>query len=292
LTPGAYLLVIVSAVTHAYWNFLLKRSRSGQIVVELSKIVEAFMLAPFLIAGYASPRVRLADTWILPLVGSALVLINYLALAAAYRRGELSVVYPISRGGVLVFLPPLAFVSLGERLTVLGWTALALIVLGIAMLQVPSFTKLALTKFWGQLRASATVYALVAAFIAACYTVWDKRAIQVLTPLTYFAAYTVILGVAYAVTLPLATRTRMLSNVWREEWGIITAVAVLNSGSYLLALAALQTGQASYVIALRQLSIAVGAMLGCRLLGEAFPPPRRLGVVLIVCGCVLLGLTR
>jgi uncharacterized membrane protein len=292
LTPGPYLLVIFSAVTHAYWNFLLKRSRNGQIVVGLSKIVEALMLAPFLILGYAAAPVRLADTWMLPFVGAVLVLINYVALAAAYRRGELSVVYPISRGGMLVFLPPLAFISLGERLTVLGWTALVLIVIGIAMLQIPSFTRIALMKFGGQLRASATTYSLVAAFVAACYTVWDKSAIQVLSPLTYFSAYTVILGIAYAVVLPLSTQSLTLDEVWKTEWKIITQVAVLNSGSYLLALAALKTGQASYVIALRQLSIAVGAMLGWRLLGEAFPQPRRAGVVLIVCGCVLLGLTR
>ena len=67
---------------------------------------------------------------------------------------------------------------------------------------------------------------------------------------------------------------------------------MLNIGSYLLALVALQTGQASYVIALRQLSIAVAAILGWRLLGESFPEPRRVGLGLVVLGCVLLGLTR
>ena len=98
------------------------------------------MLAPFLVIGYTASSVRLADTWILPFVGAILVLINYVALAAAYRRAELSVVYPISRGGMLLFLPPLAFLAIGERLSTLGWTALTLIVAGIAMLQIPSFS--------------------------------------------------------------------------------------------------------------------------------------------------------
>ena len=292
MTPSTYLLVVLSAVTHAYWNFLLKRSRNGQIVVGLSKLVEAMMLAPFLVSGYAASPVRLADTWILPIVGAILVLINYVALAAAYRRAELSVVYPISRGGMLLFLPPLAFLTIGERLSVLGWTALTLIVAGIAMLQIPSFSVATLVKFGDQIHPSATAYALLAAFVAACYTVWDKRAIQVLSPLTYFAAYTVILGIVYALVLALMTRAQSLSKVWRGEWKIITQVAVLNIGSYLLALVALQTGQASYVIALRQLSIAVGAILGWRLLGESFPQPRRAAVGFVVLGCVLLGLTR
>ncbi len=92
-----------------------------------------------------------------------------------------------------------------------------------------------------------------------------------LSPLTYFAAYTVILGIVYVFVLPLMTGAQTPSKAWRGEWKIITQVAVLNTGSYLLALMALQTGQASYVIALRQLSIAVAAILGWRLLGESFP---------------------
>ena len=213
MTPSTYLLVVLSAITHAYWNFLLKRSRNGQIVVGLSKLVEAVVLAPFLVIGYAATSVRLADTWILPFVGAILVLINYVALAAAYRRAELSVVYPISRGGMLLFLPPLAFLAIGERLSALGWTALTLIVTGIAMLQIPSLSLVTLRNFGGQIHPSATAYALLAAFVAACYTVWDKSAMQVLSPLTYFAAYTVILGIVYAFVLPVMTGAQTLSEV-------------------------------------------------------------------------------
>ena len=60
-----------------------------------------------------------------------------------------------------------------------------------------------------------------------------------------------------------------LQIVWHSDWKAITQVGALNSGSYLLTLVALPAGHASYVIAIRQLSIAVGALLGWRLLGES-----------------------
>ena len=60
----------------------------------------------------------------------------------------------------------------------------------------------------------------------------------------------------------------------------------------MLTLIALRTGQASYVIALRQLSIAIGAILGWKLLGEGAAPKRQLGVAMVVVGCVLLALAR
>lgn len=257
-------------------------------MVGLSKVFEAIVLAPLLIAS-AMPE-KLAAEWRWPVVGAGLVLLNYVLLAAAYRRGDLSIVYPISRGGMLVFLPPLAYLTIGERLTAAGWIALAWIAGGICVLQLPGFRKTDVLGFASHARGPASVFALLAASIAACYTVWDKRAIQVLSPLVYFAAYTVILGIAYAAVLPVFVRPVVMKETWRTHRTTVVWVGLLNSGSYLLTLAALQTSEASYVIALRQLSIAGGALLGWRFLGEPFPTPRRAGVALVIAGCILLAL--
>jgi uncharacterized membrane protein len=141
-------------------------------------------------------------------------------------------------------------------------------------------------------RGSATAYALLAAFVAAGYTIWDKRAVQVLSPILYFAAYTVIVGIAYGLLVYRASGAAGIRDAWRRHRTTIVLVALLNSGSYLLALAALQSGKASYVIALRQLSIAGGALLGWWLLNEPIPGWRRAGILLVVSGCVLLGLAK
>src|SRR5687767_9056767 len=109
MTLDAYVLVVLSAAAHAWWNFLLKRSGGTQAVVGTSKVVEALLLGSLLLAGIAGDVGRAFDAWALPAVGAALVLVNYLFLTAAYREGDLSLVYPISRGAVLLFLPPLAF---------------------------------------------------------------------------------------------------------------------------------------------------------------------------------------
>jgi uncharacterized membrane protein len=138
----------------------------------------------------------------------------------------------------------------------------------------------------------ASALAVAAAAVAAGYTIWDKRAVQTLTPLGYFAAYTVIVGIAYAAYLLRATAPSEIRATWRGHRGAIVQVAALNSASYLLALIALQTGKASYVIALRQLSIAAGALLGWALLGESLPFPRRFGIGLVVAGAVLLALAN
>ena len=281
MSAGAYVLVILSAAAHAYWNFLLKRSGGSQEVVGLSKVAEAVLMGGLLIAGIGTDPGQLPGAWLLPVVGAALVLLNYILLTMAYRHGELSLVYPVSRGAMLVFLPPLAFLTLGERLDATGWIAIALIVAGIGVMQGRALP-----------RGPAMIYALLAALVAAGYTAWDKRAVQLLPPLTYFAAYTVLVGMAYAAVLQQSSSAGAAAAVWRDARPTIVLVALLNSGSYLLALFALQDGKASYVIALRQLSIAGGALLGGWLLHETIPPRRQAGIALVVAGCALLALAR
>ena len=71
-----------------------------------------------------------AQLWPLAVVGAALTLTNYVLLAKAYEHADLSFVYPISRGGVLIFVPILGFFVFGERLNARGYIAVGLILLG------------------------------------------------------------------------------------------------------------------------------------------------------------------
>src|SRR5262245_19772938 len=134
----AALLVVLSATTHAYWNFLLKRSGGTQLFVGLSKVGEVVMFAPFFLALVAPKVAQLDGLLSLAVVGAAFVLVNYVCLAWAYSHGDLSFVYPLARGSILLFLPFLAFVTVGERVSAVGAFALGLIVCGIVALQLPS----------------------------------------------------------------------------------------------------------------------------------------------------------
>src|SRR4051812_7237793 len=116
----AYAVVALSTVTHATWNFLVKRAGGGHTLVALSKVAEMILFAPlfFLLAWPSASFDR--GSWLLVVVGAVLVLANYGALARAYAAGELSVVYPVSRAGVLLFLPALGYLAFGEHISRVG----------------------------------------------------------------------------------------------------------------------------------------------------------------------------
>jgi len=292
MTFTAALLVILSATTHAYWNFLLKRSGGTQLFVGLSKVGEVVMFAPFFLALVAPKMARFDGLFMLAAVGAVFVLVNYVCLAWAYRHGDLSFVYPLARGSILLFLPFLAFVTVGERVSAMGAFALSLIVCGIVALQLPSLEWGALSSLGQRLRTPATTFALLAAFAAACYTLWDKHAVQRVPAFAYIYLYTAITAIAYGAFIWRRYPRTEVAAQWRVHRWPILQVGFLNITSYLLVLVALRTGTSSYVIGLRQLSIACGVLLGWGLLREQVSVPKRVGVALIVVGCLVVGVAR
>jgi len=286
-----YFLVLVAAVLHAYWNYLLKRAGGGQLFVGLSKVAEVALFAPV----FATVGVREATShglllWPLAVVGAALTLSNYVLLAKAYERADLSFVYPISRGAVLIFVPVLGFLVFRERLNARGYTAVAAILSGIVVMQIQSRRRGSGDS--KPIGGAAVALSILAAVAAAGYTIWDKRAVRMISPFTYFYTYTALVGAAYGTYLVRAYGGEAIRDEWRRNGSAILQVGALNTITYVLVLFALRDGVSSYVVAVRQLSVAFGALLGWRLLGERIETPKRIGIALIVTGAVLVALTR
>jgi drug/metabolite transporter (DMT)-like permease len=286
-----YLLVLVASVFHAYWNYLLKRAGGGQLFIGLSKVAEVALFAPvFALIGLREAIAHGAQLWPLAVVGAALTLANYVLLASAYARADLSFIYPISRGAILIFVPILGAFVFGERLNVQGYLAVGSILLGIIVMQIsPTRMQKSSVRGFG---APAITLAILAAAAAAGYTIWDKRAVRMISPFTYFYTYTALVGAAYGAYLVRAHGGDAIRAEWNRNGRAIVEVGVFNTITYLLVLFALRSGVSTYVVAVRQLSVAFGALLGWRFLGERIEMPKRAGIALILAGTVLVALAR
>lgn len=279
--------VILSAVLHAIWNYLLRRAGGSNTVVALSKVAEGILLLPLALVVFRSSGNISWATYVPAIVVAAiLAMANYAALTAAYRRADLSLVYPIARGGVFLFLPLLGFIVFGERLDARGWLALALIVGGIMFLPLQAFNRLSLGAMGQHLRERFMVYALLAAAATAAYTVWDKYAVGRLDMVLYFYGYTVLLALWFTLMLARTPRAEVREQVRKHPVSIVM-IGLLNAGAYMLMLIALRTEMATQVLAVRQLSIPIGVFLGWQLLREQLTAPRVVGSALVTSGCLL-----
>ncbi len=283
-----YLLVLVSSITHGVWNFLAKRADNKDIFIGLSKLSEAALfLIPFL-SLLVTIGVEL-NVWLLFVVVAALfVFLNYFFLSQAYKRIDLSVAYPIARSSTL-FLPILGYIFLDERLDTIGILSVALITIAVIGMQLDGFSRADFAALGKNLMRPGIVFALLAAFTVAAYTVWDKVAVSQIHPFLYFYSYTALVSLYYAVFLSTKFSREQIQHEWRTHSRSIVAVAALNTFTYLLVLVALGLSKATYVGALRQLSLVVAVFLGWRLLKEPLPAPRIVSVVLLVIGSGLIA---
>lgn len=292
MTREALALLLLSTATHAVWNLLLKRASGGHIFVGLSKACEVAIFAPvfFWLAG-AAPALSFRDGYLVG-VGALLVLINYAALARAYAVGDLTVVYPLARGGALMLLPALGFVVYGEELGAQVVSGMSLIVGGIVLLPLADFSAQSFATIGSHWRSAGMANAALAAAAAALYTIWDKYAVRTMPLFQYFYLYTAIVAIVYCAVVWRKNPWAVVRAEWRAHRTAIVSVGVLNTTSYVLVLVALRSGTTSIVVAVRQLSIAWGLVLGWSILREPVRPPKLLGGILVMSGCALAAWSR
>jgi drug/metabolite transporter (DMT)-like permease len=294
MTLWPFALILLSTFTHAWWNFLAKQADQKDVFFGLSKIAEIVVFAlPFVWLvnrqGFADPGYE-GRIWLYILVAALLIFAYYIFLAQAYKRVDLSVAYPIARSSAL-FLPFLAYFFLGETIDAVGATAVALVVVGVLVVQLKSFRRADIGRLLGQMRQPGIVFALLTALTVASYTLWDKTAVAHINPFVYYYSYTAVSCLLYLLLLSRFPRSQIRQE-WQRHRRAIVLVAVLDVLTYVMVLYALTVSKATYAGTLRQFSLVVAVFLGWRFLGEPLPPPKLVGVALLISGAVLILLAR
>jgi drug/metabolite transporter (DMT)-like permease len=278
-------LVLASAVMHATWNMVAKRSVVGQPFLFIAYVVGTVAYTPFAIALLVIAQPRLG--WIaLAFVVMAVVLqtVYFATLTAGYRVGDLSLVYPIARATGPLLATIGAILVLGERPSLLAIAgALAIVTGAIVLTGDPRSLR-------ARGAALAVGYALATGVLIALYTLWDKTAVALvlIPPLIY--DWLTIGGQAIAVA-PVAFRRRdEVRTVWRTQRREVLFVGVVSRASYLCMLFALAISPVSYVAPARETGILFGTLLGTRVLAEGQGARRGVGAAAMVVGIVALAL--
>lgn len=270
---AALLLALAAAFLHAFWNLLIARARDPEAATAVALLVALLAYAPVAAAGW---RLE-AAVWPYLLATSFLQLGYVVILAAAYRRAELSVVYPIARGTAPVLVLVVGVAALGAGSSVAQAAGVSLVAVGVVLVR-------------GLKRAADPVgvyFGLVIAGFIAGYTLVDKHGIRYAAPFAYLEISMLLPGLGYAAALSAIRGPRTL----RAEVRLPAVLAGLATfGAYGLVLAALQRASAASVAAVRETSIVIAAAFAAFVLREPVGPGRLGGAVLVAAGVALISL--
>jgi len=100
----ALLLILISAVIHALWNFLTKQSRDKLSFIWWSMLAILFIYFPLFLWYLRQSSPFLNENWFWPILSGFFQAVYCALLALAYEQGDLSIIYPLSRGSAPVFI--------------------------------------------------------------------------------------------------------------------------------------------------------------------------------------------
>lgn len=281
-------LVLVSALLHAVWSASIKGARDPLAFGTAQQLAETpIAVAALLFVDFADLT---AGIWaLLAATGVAHGLYGYW-MTLAYRRAELTRVYPIIRSTPALL--PLVAIPLGESVTPLGGLGIAVVVGGVWLV---TGGGLSLRK----LVAPELVYAWLTLATTVGYSLADKLAMAQLhtgawrgalpRPIAWYALLTLAsASVRLSLTLSSVRGNEIVSAARSDPRRIALSVMAGLVG-YGLILQVMQTAPASYVVAVRQLSVVFTAMIAMRFLGEQPSGKRLAGGALTVVGVATIA---
>jgi uncharacterized membrane protein len=288
--PLVIAVVAVSAALHVAWNVRLKTAGDPLRAATVGMLAACIGIVP---AGFVAWLVL--GRPVLPIEGVLLGVLSgvveagyFVLLSAAYRRGDLSVVYPIARGTAPLLAVAIGVGLFGERLGVPGSAGVVLLLAGFMVLQQP----------WRALRGDgrafdpAIAFALATGVAIATYSAIDRVGSRLITPVSYAAILWVTTSVVLVVWVRFVAGGDILAG-GRPEIRRAAIGGWLTLAAYLLILWALSVAPLSGVAPLRESASVFAAAWGSVRLGEAVSRRetwRRVGAsALIVGGAILLA---
>ena len=204
-------------------------------------------------------------------------------LLNAYRVGDLSLAYPVSRG-----LAPLLVVGLSA--VIANEPASAVALLGVFVTCVGIF---ALARSKSNSAHGATLaWATGVGLCIAIYTVVDGLGGRLSgNPIGYVAVLNVVTGIAVTATA-VVRRGHAFARALRTDWLNGALGAAMMIGAYSIAVYAMTRAPMAQVAALRETSVVFAAILGAVFLKESFGARRIAAACAVTAGIVILAMSR
>lgn len=285
VTATVVTLLLVAALAHASWNAMLK-GRRGEPLAASAGLCLTWVVGGLPFAAFVEPPAPAAYPFLAASVG--LHVVYFALLVAAYRHGDLSVVYPIARG-----IPPLlvavgGWVVAGEGASWVSGLGIGLVtvgVLGLGLRRAPADKSES-----AQPSRRSVGLALATALLIAGYTVVDGLGVRASG---HAAGYVVWLMTAHGAVFGLSALAiggrALRAEVWARRQVAVVA-GVLSAGGYAVALWAMTHAPLAYVAALRETSVVFAALIGARFLGEPLGRVRLIAAAVVASGVVAIEL--
>ena len=273
-------LVLGAALLHAAWNTLVKTAADPLVSMGALSLVTA---GPGLLLVLAVPIPTLTA---LPYLAGSVVLHfgYYLFLVSAYRVGDLSHVYPISRGSAPLLVALGGIVIAQEQLPLLTLFGIVITSIGIMLLAISGANSKTRNH-------RSTPRALITGGFIAAYTLVDGLGVrQGEVALSYIGWLLLINGLVFGLFVFLRRPTEMLG-LWRKDTARVVGGGIAKAIAYGTVIFVMYYSPMAVVATLRETSVIMAALIGVYFLREPAGQLRIAAALLVAGGVIAMNLS-
>lgn len=280
MTLSVFLAVLMAAALHAGWNALVKIKLDPFVAMTLICAACSVIAIP----AVAITGLPIVATWPWVAASVAIHFAYYVSLSEAYRRADMSQVYPIARGAAPLITTVLSLFLVHDGLHLGNVVGVVVLACGVV-----------LVSFRGHRRGSgssraAAGWALMTAAAIAAYTVVDGLGARVAGNANQYAASLFLLD---AIPMLIFCYWRKGIDGTRPAFRFLVpgfAGGAMSLVAYWIVIWAMSVAPIALVAALRETSVLFGGLIAVVFLKEPFTRVRAASAGLTVLGLLLMRL--
>ena len=265
-----FILILVSALCHAVWSAIIKSSKNPLSLMGITSVLEVTIFLPL---TFTVPFPTL-EVWYF-LIATVIIHVFYrLNVIYSYRYGDLSYIYPISRGSSCLFVAIISILFLSSDISVAGFVGILTVCIGLFLI---SYSKNLSFNFRGFALAIST------AILITAYTLVDGVGVRLSENGFSYIYWLFTLNGIPLLIIGLISKDGLRK---RETYTFRSGIAagVFATSSYAIVVWSMQFIEIAYVSSIREISIVFAAIIGMLFLFEKNAKSRIIPSILIVSG--------
>ena len=265
-----FILILVSALCHAVWSAIIKSSKNPLSLMGITSVLEVTIFLPL---TFTVPFPSM-EVWYF-LIATVIIHVFYrLNVIYSYRYGDLSYIYPISRGSSCLFVAIISILFLSSDISVAGFVGILIVCIGLFLI---SYSKNLSFNFRGFSLAIST------AILITAYTLVDGVGVRLSeNGFSYIYWLFTLNGIPLLIIGLISKNGLRKTETYNFSSGI--AAGIFATSSYAIVVWSMQFIEIAYVSSIREISIVFAAIIGMVFLFERNAKSRIIPSILIVSG--------
>jgi len=205
--------------------------------------------------------------------------VYFTLLGISYQHGEISLVYPIARGSGVGLTAIFASLIFAEKFSLLGAFSLVLISLSILFMGFSSSNSSSKTK--------PLIASLCLGITISAYSLVDKVGVVYVHPVIYIWFLFFITAIVLTPFILLHYHDTIITTA-KTQFKFSLIIGIGSIITYLMVLVAFTVGPVSYIVAVREFAVVIGAVAGLVFLKEKFSILKIVSIIGITIGIICI----